>query len=105
MKFNYTRKTYAFGESQIKFTNVTDMNALIREIENELADIRVTLYLANPGGDNYKDEYQLRMDSATGTARIDVSLTDDTLIIRASEEQINLLDKLFQKGTKFEVKD
>lgn len=98
MNYNYSIRSFETGESQIEFTDVIDMSALIRSVENELSQIECSLSLANPGGDVYKDEYQLRMNTTCGTAVIDVSEIDETLTIRASQEMIKLLDKLFQQS-------
>lgn len=101
MKHNYTCREFNDGNSQIEFINVADMSALIRSIENELSQLECSLSLANPGGDVYKDEYQLRMNTTIGTALIDVSLVDDILIIRATTDLVNQLEILLQESSYF----
>lgn len=102
MKHNYICRKPETGESLIEFIHVTDMNALINSIEAGLAEINCSLYLTNPSGDIYKDEYQLQMNTSIGTALVDVSLIDESLTIRASSTEMeNLLDKLFQERIRF----
>lgn len=104
MKNNYICRKFESGESQIEFIHITDMNTLINSIKTELAEINCALYLANPSGDIYKDEYQLQMNTNIGTALVDVSEIDESLTIRAHTELVNHLDKLFQEHLRF-VKD
>lgn len=101
MKHNYTCKAFSDGNSQIKFINITDMNALIRSIENELSQIECSLSLVNPRGDVYRDEYQLRMNTAIGTTLMVVSEVDNVLTIIAAAELIHHLDLLLQESIRF----